>query len=373
MSAASSAQEATQPGPVFIVGSMRSGSTLLRLILDSHPDIAIGPESGFMSGLAGVKEVPNWQWGAGWFERLGWSEEELDERLRVFYDGIFRRYAEQRGKQRWGEKTPFHTSHIDEMARVFPDAVFVGIVRHPGAVAVSLRKKFHYTFSDAVDYWMSTNYDLVRSGSTLSRRFVLIRYEDLLRDGEAVLRELMAAIDEPWHPHLLEHHHVQRAQGAPRVAEGSTVTRDAIDPTRADRWIDAVSPPDHDPLRRTSGFADVFGYRPLDPAVDMPPGSAGSPRWVVDGDCLAERWSQWRDRPTEAPGRPASVVEASREQLAARLAVAEQALVRARARRAVRVVDAVRKVQRGRTPSDVRAAWTLLRGMQGTSAPQGRG
>lgn len=371
MSAAMTPEEAKQPGPVFIVGSMRSGSTLLRLILDSHPHIAIGPETGFMSGLAGVKEVPNWQWGAGWFERLDWSEDELNDRLRVFYDGIFRRSAEQRGKQRWGEKTPFHTSHIDEMARVFPDAVFVGIVRHPGAVAVSLRKKFHYTFSDAVDYWISTNYDLVRSGSTLSRRFVLIRYEDLLGHGEAVLRELITAIGEPWHPHLLEHHHVQRAQGAPRVAEGSTVTRDAIDPTRADRWIDAVGPPDRDPLQRTSGFAEVFGYRPLDPEVDVSPTSA-SPRWVVDGDDLARRWSQWRDRPTEAPGRPATVVEASREQLAARLAVAEQALVRARARRAVRLVDALRKVQRGRTQSDVRAAWALLRGTGDISPPQGR-
>jgi Sulfotransferase family len=351
-----------QPGPVFIVGSMRSGSTLLRLILDSHPHLAIGPETGFMSGLTGVKEVPNWQWGSGWFERMGWSEDELDERLRLFYDGIFRRYAEQRGKQRWGEKTPFHTSHVAEMSRVFPDAVFVGIVRHPGAVAMSLHKKFHYTFGDAVDYWIATNYDLLSAASTLSRRFVLVRYEDLLAQREAVLHELMDAIGEPWHQNLLEHHEVQRTQGAPRVAEGSTVTRDPVDPTRAERWLDAVTAADRDALARTGGLAGVLGYRPLDVALDdlVPPG--GPHRWLLGGDELARRWDGWRDRPSERPGRPAAVVEASAEQLAARLAAAEQALVRARARRAVRMVDAVRKVQRGRTTTDVRAAWAMLRG-----------
>ena len=38
-------------GPIFVVGTMRSGSTLFRLILDAHPNIAISEETGFMGGL----------------------------------------------------------------------------------------------------------------------------------------------------------------------------------------------------------------------------------------------------------------------------------------------------------------------------------
>ena len=45
-------------GPVFIVGTMRSGSTLLRLILDSHPNIAIAPETAFTDALAAVRDNP---------------------------------------------------------------------------------------------------------------------------------------------------------------------------------------------------------------------------------------------------------------------------------------------------------------------------
>jgi hypothetical protein len=64
--------------PIFIVGTMRSGSTLLRLILDSHENIAIGEETGFMGALAANRVIPNWRYGKEWYGRLGWSEKEFD-------------------------------------------------------------------------------------------------------------------------------------------------------------------------------------------------------------------------------------------------------------------------------------------------------
>ena len=61
------------PAPVFVVGSMRSGSTMLRLMLDSHPRIAIPSETGFMGAAAATHRIPDWTFGDGWYERLGWS------------------------------------------------------------------------------------------------------------------------------------------------------------------------------------------------------------------------------------------------------------------------------------------------------------
>ena len=198
------------PGPVFVVGSMRSGSTMLRLILDSHPRIAVPPETGFMGAVSATKRIPEWKFGDGWYERLGWTEAEVDERLREFYDGMFRRYAAAQGKPRWGEKTPFHTLHMAQMAQVFPDATFVGIVRHPGAVASSLHRRFHYGFAEAMTYWSDTNQEMLRAGTALGDRFGLCRYEDLVQGDEAVLRELLDVLDEPWAPDLTDHHRVQR-------------------------------------------------------------------------------------------------------------------------------------------------------------------
>ncbi len=74
-----------------MVGTMRLGSTLLRLILDAHANIAIGEEAGFMGALAANKVIPNWRNGHGWYERSGWSADEFDARLAEFYTGLFSR------------------------------------------------------------------------------------------------------------------------------------------------------------------------------------------------------------------------------------------------------------------------------------------
>ena len=129
-------------GPIFIVGAMGSGTTLLRLVLDSHEHIAIPPETGFMRAYDAHKYTPFKASGANWMRRLGWNDAERDELLAELYDTVFMRYATEHGKQRWGEKTPLHTWHIDDMARLFPDARFIGMVRHPSASVASNMTRF---------------------------------------------------------------------------------------------------------------------------------------------------------------------------------------------------------------------------------------
>src|SRR4051812_47122916 len=129
-------------GPIFIIGAMGSGTTLLRLMLDSHEHIAIPHETGFMRTYKAMRFVPFKWTGHGWAQRIGWSKEEFDAELGAFYDRIFRRYADEHGARRWGEKTPLHTWHIWTMARVFPESVFVGLVRHPGASVASNMRRF---------------------------------------------------------------------------------------------------------------------------------------------------------------------------------------------------------------------------------------
>ena len=345
------------PPPVFVVGSMRSGSTMLRLMLDSHPSIAIPSETGFMRALRATKDIPSWNFGKDWYQRLGWTEPELDARLREFYSGLFERYAAQQGKPRWGEKTPFHTSHMAEMGQVFPDAVFVGIVRHPGAVASSLSKRFHYTFRDALAYWSSTNLEMVRAAADLGDRFALCRYEDLVEQGEPVLRELIAFLAEPWAPEVLSHHRVQQEKGAPRAVEGSTITSAPIDARRAVAWTGSATPEELEALAATADLGGFFGYH----ASDAARRERLAERHLLTGTGVARRRQAWRSRVDFDARTSALLVDAPAHELALRLAQTEQALARARARRAVRWVDAARKVQHGRSRQDLRAAWRVIR------------
>jgi sulfotransferase family protein len=343
--------------PVFIVGSMRSGSTMLRLILDSHPRIAIGAETGFMGAVLAAQRIPGWQHGAEWFSRIGWTRDELDDRLREFFAGMFQRHAEAQGKARWGDKTPFHTSHMHEMARVFPDADFVGIVRHPGAVATSLHRSFHYAFEDAVAYWRDVNRQMLIAAADLGDRFSLCRYEDLVSDSKNVLVELMPAIGEEFDPALLRHHEVQRERGAPRLTDGSTSSRDPIDAGRAERWSDEITDAQRDSLAVAAPMAEVFGYSPT--RTGPFPGTAHE--WIASGSELALRCA--RHPGVLEPVGPAAqlALDADPQELVRRLAQVEAALTRTRTRRAVRFADATRRVQRGRSWADLRAAWAMVR------------
>lgn len=350
-------------GPIFVVGSMRSGSTMLRLILDSHPNVAIGPETGFMGAVLATKRIPNWKFGDQWYTRLGWTEPEIDALLRGFYGELFARHAAQQGKQRWGDKTPFHTAHMATMAQVFPSAVFVGIVRHPGAVAASLRDSFNYGFEEALSYWAATNLDMLRSAGALGSRFVLCRYEDLVGQSEPVLRRLVAWLGEPWSPDVLEHHRVQRDKGAPRVAEGSTITRDRIDPSRAMTWLDSTTSADREALQAHAALSEFVGYQPVGTAGALAPSSSAS-SLLWDGTEVARRQAQWAGRIDFDHRPPTLSIDANPEELAVRLAQVEQALARTRSRRSVRASEAFRKVQRGRSLRDVREAWTVMRGLR---------
>jgi hypothetical protein len=352
---------APRTGPVFIVGSMRSGSTLLRLILDTHPAIAIGPESGFMGAVAAVKQIPGWQHGAGWYRRLGCTDDELDERLRDFFDDLFRRHAHAQGKRRWGDKTPFHTEHIDQMRQVFPDADFVGIVRHPAAVAWSLHRRFHYSLAEAAAYWTATNADLLDGACRVGKRFLVCRYEDLVTHPEPVLREVVGFLGEAWYPALLEHQLTHAARGTARAAEGGTSTRDPVDPDRAGQWAAHATPADLAQLGETAALGRFFGYRPTVPEPDPPPAASGSARvWTATGDELAGRRQPLPDG--VADRRPVALPpDADPVELARQLARVRAALERTRSRRAVRVVDALRLVQHGRSVAAGRRAWALLR------------
>ncbi|TQN37897.1 sulfotransferase family protein [Blastococcus colisei] len=348
--------------PMFVIGTMRSGSTLFRLILDAHPHISISEETGFMGALAATKTIPNWKHGAGWYERIGWTEDEFDARLREFYSGLFERHARVQGKQRWGEKTPFHAQHMAQMATVFPDAVFVGIVRHPGAVVHSLMRKFHYAVEDAVTYWDDTNKEILQRGLELGGdRFALLRYEDLVAEPEATLRELVDWLGEPWSDDLLRHNDVQAARGAPRLSAGTTRTRDPIMTELADRWAEALQGEELDLLvQRTGPLAAFFGYDPERPGAPGPlvlPDSEGRSR-LLTGAALADKQRGSHAVPLDDRAEAVIMPDMNPAELAKRLQQAEAALRRVRSRRAVRWSDALRRAQRRAAglPDELRGA-----------------
>jgi hypothetical protein len=272
---------AGSPGgkPIFIVGPMGSGTTLLRLIVDSHDDIAIAQETSIMRAYLAHRWIPFHRHGGDWYGRLGFSDDELDERMREFYGGMFERWAASQGKKRWGDKTPWHAWQLREISRVFPDAVVLATVRHPGAVAASVSGRFRLGWGGAVSHWINTETELVQRGRELGDRFLLVRYEDLVLDPATTLREVFDWLDAPWSDRLLEHHVVHGERGGPKKVEGGARTDAPISTERISAWTEEATDDNIATLEdKVGGLFAFFGYDQQDPDALTPLTVEGSPR-----------------------------------------------------------------------------------------------
>jgi sulfotransferase family protein len=123
-----------QQSPIFILTTSRSGSTLLRFILDSHTDIACPPESGTPAALVGLARL----WGVlqdtetngGLVHPAPLPSARATAALRAAVDDVFGEYLRARGKVRWCDKSLDAFQTTDLISHVFPDARFIVLTRH---------------------------------------------------------------------------------------------------------------------------------------------------------------------------------------------------------------------------------------------------
>jgi hypothetical protein len=219
------------PAP-FVVGIARSGTTLLRLMLDAHPELTIPPETHFLPRLFNhfdrwVKEGIE---GDELRERAlelitshpRWGDIDLDpapvrrrmadhdpltagDAARSFYEA----YAAHVGKPRWGDKSPPYTWKAKRIQRELPEAHFIHLIRDGRDVALSL-SEVSWGPGDlqaAAAKWVD---ELSRARHRARRlapgTYTELRYEDLVADPEPLLRRIAKFVELPWDPGMLEYH-----------------------------------------------------------------------------------------------------------------------------------------------------------------------
>ncbi len=128
--------------PVFILTASRSGSTLLRFILDSQPDLACPPETMIGSACVSMIRLFYSLEQSGSAERTDISappdiSPEGLKTIREVLDNAYDRYLERRGKRRWCDKSLDTYQCADLVAKVYPEARFICLVRHPVDVIFS--------------------------------------------------------------------------------------------------------------------------------------------------------------------------------------------------------------------------------------------
>lgn len=205
---------ASRTAPVIIGGCGSSGTTLLRRMLDRHPDIYCGPESTlFLSRISSSDELG---------ERFGFEPVEIarwkrQSRSRTEFIERFQAACLARsGKRVWADKTPENLRWFPAIRRRFPEARLVHAIRDGRDVACSLRRARWISlekitggadraspeaFEACIRYWA----ERVRFGRALAADplYFEVCYEDLLRDPEATLRNLLGFLDLEWRPDVL--------------------------------------------------------------------------------------------------------------------------------------------------------------------------
>ncbi len=199
---------APDPPAPFIGGATRSGTTLLRLMLDAHPELAIPSETHFVpdmisrcvDGPVDADELaalatghPRWgDFGldAGEYAARVRALEPLTaaEAIRAFY----RLYAEGQGKARWGDKTPGYIRKTQPIQRVLPEARFIHMIRDGRDVALSLMPLNFgpSTVTEAAELWVK-RVSTGRKQKRSANHYTEVTYEELIADTEATLRRVV--------------------------------------------------------------------------------------------------------------------------------------------------------------------------------------
>ena len=200
---------------MIVLGVRRSGTTLLRVMLDRSRELAVPDESYFVPQLARRHRTPvdpaaflddlsrlptlvEWQLSPASvqaFLRPGMTTGDA-------IAAVFAAYAAERDKTRWGDKTPLYMQHLDVLERLFPDALYVHLIRDGRDAALSFLSVPDGLMTegwghprDAAGFacqWATEVAAARALGARVGERYRELRYEALVADPESELREVCA-------------------------------------------------------------------------------------------------------------------------------------------------------------------------------------
>jgi hypothetical protein len=192
--------------PIFIVGCPRSGTTLIRVILDSHPNICCGPETHIIEKIIKLDKNIHKNWNM--LKPYGVDELEYDKKIGEILTLFTKKYVLLKKKKRWAEKTPENIFNLDFINRLFPDCQIINVIRDGRDVVTSFKKRWGLlTIPTAIRKWNnSIELTLSYRKKFEKNRYLEVRYEEIVNSPEIETKKIMSFLDERWTPKLLEHH-----------------------------------------------------------------------------------------------------------------------------------------------------------------------
>jgi Sulfotransferase family len=218
--------------PIIVGGCPRSGTSLLRRVLDSHSRIHCGPEVKFFRDFYGdYLEDPLGHLRFATSARSLLAEPELFQVLGRAFVTVHERAASRAGKPRWADKNPENVLYLDEWRRLLSERwVFVHVVRNPLDTLASMKERsFPLSIPRSLEERISFYRRYLQAGLAFAEVnpsvYFRIQYERLVAAPEIELRRLMQWLGESFEPVQLDFNSVAHASGLedPKVAATSRI------------------------------------------------------------------------------------------------------------------------------------------------------
>jgi len=198
----------TESSPVFVVGAVRTGSTMLRLMLDSHPQIRNPGEFDFLIDKVGSDgSTPNVKKYRRWLStHRGFEETGLAVDPRLDYRQLMCSFLEQ--LQRGGRVVTMNVHrHFERLPPLFPNARYIHLIRDPRDVA---RSSFGLGMAGnlyrGVEIWATAERSWDRLVATLKPdRYLEVRYEMLLENVVEELTRICRFLGLEYSPSMLNY------------------------------------------------------------------------------------------------------------------------------------------------------------------------
>jgi hypothetical protein len=238
------------PPPCFILSTPRSGSTLMRYIIDTHPEVCCPSELNLGVLCDNLYLVVSLTLGQTLPDPPGSAANEraVLAEVRRIVDGLMVSYASARGKRVWCEKSPRNLDYLEALNDVFPDGRFICLYRHCMDVAHSYMERvqegwmvdlkyyarnhgFRNHYGVYLDSWHEKTTAMMAFQRANPDRCFPIRYEDLVRNPAEVLRPLFAFLDLEWDERMLDAVFTTRhdlGPGDPNVAYSKKIHADSL-------------------------------------------------------------------------------------------------------------------------------------------------
>jgi len=223
--------------PFFIMGAGRSGTTLLRAMLEAHPDVHIPPELPLAPVVRQFRLYSRLPWSALLRVILGdlefhatWDRWELPlgplyrdlvqapraaRNLAAVIDALFRAHARAHKPSalRWGDKTPPNTVVLPTLTRLFPDLQVVHLIRDGRDVVQSFMRESEAGLRYFARWWVRAVSSARAFGAEHPSQYLEIRYEDLVTRTEATLQDILAFLKITPDDRMLRYHELDQKLG----------------------------------------------------------------------------------------------------------------------------------------------------------------